>query len=83
MTNDEIDTAGAALIDLLLIGARLYPPLEPAIPTLCKIIVYETHALKLGIANGSIIPDGCGGFIPAHSQSYYDPKTGEFTGRKT
>lgn len=31
-----------------------------------------------------VVPDGRGGFVPAHGQSTFDPETGEFTvGRKT
>jgi len=83
MTNAEIDAAAAGLVDLLKIGASVYPPLAIAAPLLEKIIQYEANHLKVGIAAGTIVSDGHGGLIPAHGQSYFDPKTGKFTGKKT
>lgn len=77
MTPDQIDQAAAAVSDLVKVGAVFYPPLAPFVPIIQGFIIYEARKLKSGIADGSIVPDGRGGFVPA-SNSHYDPKTGRF-----
>ncbi len=67
-----------------------YPPLaadaialEVAAPIMQRLAGLAHDVLASGLADGSLIPDGRGGIIPAHGQSIYDPVTGEFTGEKT
>jgi hypothetical protein len=77
MTEDQIDQAGTIILDLLKIGASFYPPLAVAAPIISSFIKIEGAKLKTGLAAGTILPDGQGGFVPA-SNSPYDRKTGEF-----
>jgi hypothetical protein len=63
-TNDEIDAAVAVLSDLLKVGATFYPPLAVASPAISMFIAFEASKLKIGIANGTIVPDGHGGLVP-------------------
>lgn len=77
MTAGEIDQAAAVAQDLIIVGAGFYPPLAPIVPLLKAFVVQQAAILKTGLANGSIVPDGRGGFVPA-SNSHFDPKTGEF-----
>lgn len=78
MTEDEkIDAAVNAIIDLLKLGAGLFPALAAAMPVIILFIRWEAHKLKTGISSGAIVPDGDGGFVPA-SNSRFDPKTGKF-----
>jgi hypothetical protein len=63
MTEDQLDQAGAILIDLLKVGASFYPPLAIAAPVVTSIIKLQTASLKAGLAAGEILPDGQGGFV--------------------
>jgi hypothetical protein len=59
----NIDTAVTIILDLLKVGAGFYPPLAAAAPVLSMFINYEAHKLKSGLADGTILPDGHGGFV--------------------
>jgi len=63
MTNAEIDMAEAGLLDLLKVGAVLYPPLAVAVPGISALVQLGTHLVKAGLADGSLIPDGQGGIV--------------------
>ena len=70
---------------LRAIGA-FYPPalaLAAAAPVIQKLASLGLRVLESGLMDGSIVPDGAGGFVPAHGQSIYDPATGRFTGEKS
>lgn len=77
MTVDDIEAAETVLIDLLKVGSAFYPPLAVATPIVTSVIQQQMAALKTGLANGTVVPDGQGGFVPV-TNSRYDPKTGEF-----
>jgi hypothetical protein len=84
MTAEEIDRDVAILLDGLKVifraGAKVYPPLEMAVlaePLIAFMIRHQAAKIKAGLADGSIIPDGRGGFVPA-TNSRYDPRTGFF-----
>lgn len=83
MTNVEIDAGVDAVISILRLVSLFSPRLRRSLPLVSWILHREASKLKAGIADGSIIPDGQGGLIPAHGQSEVDPVTGFFTGRKT
>ena len=76
-TSDEIDKAVAIVEQLLGIAAGFYLPLKLALPFIMIGVRFEAGRLKSGLANGSLVPDGRGGIVPA-SNSKYDPKTGAF-----
>lgn len=76
-TDEEIDLAAKVIIDLLKLGAEVFPALGPALPTLTVFIRWEAFKLKAGIADGSIVPDGQGGLVPS-SNSRYNAKNGKF-----
>jgi hypothetical protein len=59
----NIDMAVATILDLLKIGATFYPPLSIAAPAISMFINFEAHKLKTGLADGSVLPDGQGGFV--------------------
>ncbi len=73
----NIDVAVAVLLDLLKVGAKFYPPLAAAMPILSMFIKYQAYKIKGGLADGTIVPDGAGGWVPI-TNSRYDPKTGRF-----
>ena len=73
--------AGASLIDTFLkIGSVFIPAL--IIPADALAIAEFLVPIILGLGS-TMVPDGKGGFIPAHGQSLYDPRTGIFTGKTT
>jgi hypothetical protein len=64
---------------LMAVGA-FYPPalaLAAAAPMVQKLAALGLRAIESGLMDGSIIPDGKGGFVPS-TNSRYDPATGEF-----
>lgn len=63
MTSDEIDHTAAVILDLIKIGADVYPPLAFAAPILSSYVRIEAAKLKSGVAAGTILPDGRGGFV--------------------
>jgi len=73
----KIDGAVAVINELLKLGALFYGPLGFAYPFIMKVVSGEAEKLKDGLAGGTIIPDGHGGFVPG-SNSRYDAKTGQF-----
>ena len=75
--SSTIDEVVLILSDALKVAAVVYPPIAPAIPILNAVIALESGRLKSGLSDGSVVPDGRGGFVPS-SNSRYDPKTGEF-----
>jgi hypothetical protein len=76
----EIET-GASLIEMFLkIGSVFIPAL--IIPADAIAIAEFLVPIMLGVGS-TMVPDGKGGFVPAHGQSLYDPRTGIFTGKKT
>jgi hypothetical protein len=77
MTVDEVDAGITALSGVLTFAGKFYPPLALAAPAVVALLRLEAAALRIGVGNGSIVPDGRGGFVPA-SNSHYDAKTGNF-----
>jgi hypothetical protein len=77
MAPEDIDRMVAVMTDLLKVGSAFYPPLAVAAPILTSFIQNEASKLHVGLANGTIVPDGRGGFAPV-TNSRFDPKTGEF-----
>jgi hypothetical protein len=77
MTPAQIDEVVVILQDVLKIGATAYPPLAVAAPLISAYIAYEATTIKTGLANGTLVPDGMGGIVPA-TNSRYDPATGKF-----
>jgi hypothetical protein len=75
--NAVIDEVANFILGSLDIIGTAYPPVGQALPILKFFIRREATKLKTGIADGSIVPDGHGGFVPS-TNSHYDPKTGEF-----
>lgn len=72
--------------EILGVATMFFPALSAAglaPKTVQRLAWLSAMALRSGLANGSIVSDGRGGFIPAHGQSKYDPATGFFTGEKT
>jgi hypothetical protein len=63
MTTDDIAHVEALMFDLLKVGAQFYPPLAIALPILQSLVIYEGAKIRAGLADGSIIPDGQGGFV--------------------
>jgi len=84
MTTNQINELSDGIFAVLV---ALYPPLAALkiviVPLLRAAVNSAATSLAKGIADGTIEPDGAGGFRPAHGQSIYDPKTGIFTGEKT
>lgn len=81
--NDEIDRGVEIISSIISLGAGANPMVAAAAPLLNAYVKFEASRWKAMLEAGTIIPDGQGGFIPAHGQSIYDPKTGFFTGQKT
>lgn len=73
-TIDEVTTFILGSLDI--VGAA-YPPVVAAMPFIKFFVKHEAMKLKTGIATGTIVPDGQGGFVPS-TNSHYNPKTGEF-----
>ncbi len=73
----EIDAVAAIAVGALKLGAGIYPPLAPAVPLIVYIINREAAKLKTGLTDGTVVPDGQGGFVPS-TNSHYDPATGRF-----
>lgn len=74
---NNIDLAVAAILRLLNFFAKFSRPLAAAMPILTWIIKYKAHQLKGELADGTIVPDGGGGFVPA-SNSRVHPSNGRF-----
>ena len=77
MTPEEIDRAAQAIIDVIDAAAKIWPQLRLARPLIVAFIRYEAYKLKRGIEDGTVVPDGAGGWVPA-SNSRYNPRTGRF-----
>lgn len=75
--DENIDRIVAILQDGLKLAVYFYPPMAFASPLISAWIAHEGHRIKTGIADGTIVPDGAGGFVPS-TNSKYDPKTGAF-----
>jgi hypothetical protein len=63
MVIEDVDRLEAVLIDALTVGGTLYPPLALAQPLLTSAIKHYGSYLRAGIANGTIVSDGQGGFV--------------------
>ncbi len=63
MTNEQIDETAAVVIDLIKVGSSFYPPLAFAAPILSSFVQHQAAQLKSGLAAGTILPDGRGGFV--------------------
>ncbi len=63
MTNEQLDEAEAILIDLVSVGATLYPPLAIAAPIVKDIIKLNFSHVKVGLATGMIIAPPNGGLV--------------------
>ncbi|PWT71912.1 MAG: hypothetical protein C5B60_10285 [Chloroflexi bacterium] len=79
MTNEKIDEVVSAIEFLAKLASAVDPDprVEIAIMGINAFVKFEAHKLKAGLADGSIVPDGHGGFVPA-TNSRYDPTTGRF-----
>lgn len=73
----KIDSVVTVISELITLGGLFYPPLRFARPLIMAFIHSEAVKLKIGLSNGTIVPDGEGGFVPS-TNSRYDPKTGQF-----
>ena len=78
MTTNQINE----LIDgIFAVLVAVYPPLTAIkfimLPLLRAAIGTAATSIAKGIADGTLVPDGAGGFVPA-TNSRYDPKTGNF-----
>lgn len=62
-TSEEIDLAETAAIDLLMIAGAGRTNIAIASPFLRAGIRFLFHKLRVGIADGDIVPDGQGGFV--------------------
>ena len=76
-TDAEIDKAVSIVDSLLGIAAGFYLPLKLALPFIMIGVRYEAGRLKKGLGDGSLLPDGKGGIVPA-SNSHYNSRTGQF-----
>ena len=63
MVPEDIDRTEAIMIDLLKVGGTFYPPLAMAVPILTAAIKHYGAYLRAGLADGSIISDGRGGYV--------------------
>ena len=63
MAPEDIDRVEAIILNLVTIGAEFYPPMAIAIPILQSLVKYESAKIKAGLADGTIIADGRGGFV--------------------
>lgn len=77
MTNTEIDDAVVAVGSILKVVGDFYAPLAISTPVLMALLAVGAYELKAGIAAGTIVPDGKGGYVPS-SNSHYNPITGAF-----
>jgi hypothetical protein len=75
--DQTIDEVSTILQDTIGIVTSVYPAFAIAAPFLKGFIKTEAHKLKNGLADGTMVPDGEGGFVP-NTNSKYDPKTGKF-----
>jgi hypothetical protein len=75
--DSKIDGVVTLIDDLVALGGQFYPPLRLAKPIIMSFVNSEAIKLKTGLASGTIVPDGHGGFVPA-TNSRYDYKTGKF-----
>jgi hypothetical protein len=88
MTTEEIDMAEAAILDLIKIGTAYYPPLAVSAPFIATFIKFEATKIRVGLADGSIVPDGQGGLVPVTNSRVmpdgslrpYDPQRRTHTG---
>lgn len=53
------------------------PKLAILAPIIKWFVSDQLHKLEAGVANGSIVPDGKGGYVPS-TNSHYVKSTGEF-----
>lgn len=77
MTNPEIDDAVTAVGSIIKVVGDFYTPLAVSAPVIMALLSMGAFALKTGIAAGTIVPDGKGGYVPS-SNSHYNPITGAF-----
>ena len=63
MVHEDVDRMEAVMIDLLKVGATFYPPLALATPILTAIIKDYGVKLRVGLADGTVVSDGQGGFV--------------------
>lgn len=82
MTPEDLDRAEGVLIDLVRCGVKFAPPpyntmLSLVLPLIESFVRHQVAQVKTGIADGSIISDGRGGFVP-NTNSRFNPKTGKF-----
>lgn len=82
MTPEQLADGEAAVEKIVAFISDFYPPLKMFAPLIDAFLREQVAIIKAGVADGSIVSDGQG-FVPAHGQSTYDPKTGVFTGKKT
>jgi hypothetical protein len=73
----KIDGVVAVINELVKLGGLFYAPLGMAYPFIMHIVSGEADKLKDGLADGTVVPDGHGGFVPG-TNSRYDAKTGRF-----
>lgn len=72
MTSTEIDMAETAALDLLKLSAAGRTDIAIAYPFLSAGVRFLFHKLRVGIANGDIVPDGEGGLVTKAWES--DPR---------
>ena len=63
MTPEEIDRGVAGIIEVIDDAAKIWPQIMLWRPLVAAFIRYEAHKLKAELADGTVVPDGAGGFV--------------------
>ena len=77
MTPEQLADGEAAIEKIVAFISDFYPPLKMFAPLIDAFLRQQVAIIKAGVADGSIIADGQGGFVRADN-SRFDPKTGKF-----
>jgi len=77
MTPQQLEDGELAVEKIIAFAADLYPPLALYAPIIDAFLRHQVALIKAGVADGSIIADGKGGFVRSDN-SRFDPKTGDF-----
>jgi len=76
----QITQTVSKIAEALDLAAGVWPALAPVFRTIRAFVLLEGQNLIAGLHDGSIVPDGQGGFVPV-TNSRFDPKTGKFLKR--
>lgn len=64
MTTSELDALEVGALAIIKIGTVLDPQLSWTAPFIASYIKLQFHRVRSGIGDGTIVPDGAGGFVP-------------------